>query len=182
MAEMTLASAPPSFALIGFSMGGYVARQMVRLAPTRVSCLVLIATSARADSDAQGRSKGVAAAAPFAGISKTAIRRSLAQDREADAMLVQRIRQMGQRLGGEVFQRQALFRRDGDLDALPEIECPTLIVAGRQDRLRTLNETHELAAGIKHTQLEIVDAGHMIPMEAPVELANAVVPFLNSCR
>jgi pimeloyl-ACP methyl ester carboxylesterase len=47
MAERALRDVQSPFILIGFSMGGYVAREMVRLAPERVSGLVLVATSAR---------------------------------------------------------------------------------------------------------------------------------------
>ena len=43
MAQRALADAPPSFVMVGFSMGGYVAREIVRAAPDRVSGLVLIA-------------------------------------------------------------------------------------------------------------------------------------------
>jgi pimeloyl-ACP methyl ester carboxylesterase len=45
MAEGVLASAPERFVLIGFSMGGYVARTMARRASDRVQALILIATS-----------------------------------------------------------------------------------------------------------------------------------------
>ena len=37
MASLTLEAAPERFALVGFSMGGYVARDMVRRAPERVT-------------------------------------------------------------------------------------------------------------------------------------------------
>jgi pimeloyl-ACP methyl ester carboxylesterase len=49
MARRVIAQAPDRFILIGFSLGGYVAREVVRQAPESVSALVLVATSARAD-------------------------------------------------------------------------------------------------------------------------------------
>ena len=42
MAEATLAVAPPSFALCGFSMGGYVAFEIFRRAPERVERIALM--------------------------------------------------------------------------------------------------------------------------------------------
>src|SRR3954467_13243067 len=42
-----LAHAPPRFALAGLSMGGYIALTMQRQAPSRVSKLALLDTSAR---------------------------------------------------------------------------------------------------------------------------------------
>ena len=53
--EGVLAAAPERFVLIGFSMGGYVARTMARRAPDRVQALILIATSGRADSARERR-------------------------------------------------------------------------------------------------------------------------------
>ncbi|WP_208734676.1 alpha/beta fold hydrolase, partial [Corallococcus praedator] len=53
LARRVLAAAPQRFALAGFSMGGYVAFEMLRQAPQRITRLALIDTSARADSAEQ---------------------------------------------------------------------------------------------------------------------------------
>ena len=50
MAEATLAMAPPAFALVGFSMGGYVAFEILRRAADRVERLALVDTQATPDS------------------------------------------------------------------------------------------------------------------------------------
>src|SRR5262245_39727693 len=49
IANAILATAPPTFALAGLSMGGYVACEIVRAAPERVTRLALLDTNARAD-------------------------------------------------------------------------------------------------------------------------------------
>ena len=46
MAEAALAKAPEQFALAGLSMGGYVALEIMRRAPDRVTRLALLYTSA----------------------------------------------------------------------------------------------------------------------------------------
>jgi len=181
MAADLLEAAPGRFDLVGFSMGGYVARAAQRAAPHRIRRLVLIATSARGDAAVQAQRKAAIAEADpasFRGLSRGSIRTSLAPDREGDTGLVERIRAMSVRLGGETFRRQALVRRDGDMDLLPAIGCPTLVVAGSRDRLRSLDEARELQAGIPGATLRIIDAGHMIPMEAPEELSAALLAFL----
>jgi len=181
MARLTLQQAPGSFVLIGFSMGGYVARDIVRIAPERVSCLVLIATSSRGDSASQARRKSQAAdtmPTRFGGVSRRSIRQSLARAREHDDALIERIHAMSVRLGGETFQRQASLSRDGDTDRLADIRCPTLIVAGRQDRLRSLDEAEELHHGISQSKLVVLEVGHMIPLEAPGELASVLKSFI----
>lgn len=183
MARRALASAPPTFILIGFSLGGYVAREIVRQAPERVRALVLIATSTRPDSPALRQSKGaVAKAAPsvsFSGLSRTAIASSLHPRERDNAEMIERVRMMGVRLGGETFRRQSMLERPGDLHLLDQIQCPTLVVAAGHDRLRSLEESQELHAGIAGSDFAVVeDSGHMIPLEAPQALLDVVVPWL----
>ena len=186
MARRALASAPPSFILVGFSMGGYVARDIVRLAPDygkRVLALVLVATSTRPDTPAMRQRKGaVGHAAPsiaFSGLSRTAVATSLhPKDRHNDA-LIERVRAMSVRLGGEVFRRQSVLDRPGDIDRLGEIRCPTLVIAAAEDQLRSLDEARELQAGIPDASLVVIeDSGHMIPIEAPQRLLDVIVPWL----
>lgn len=182
MAAQALESAPDHFDLLGFSMGGYVAQAMQRAAPGRVRRLALVATSARADSAFQAQRKALVAKADparFGGLSRRAISLSLAPEREGDTALVERIHAMSQRLGGETFRRQSLFQRDGDLNLLAAIDCPTLIVAGSKDRLRSVEESREMQSRIRGSGLVIVESGHMIPMEAPADLSSALTAFLD---
>jgi pimeloyl-ACP methyl ester carboxylesterase len=51
IARRLLADAPERFSLAGLSMGGYIALEVMRLAPSRVSRLALLDTSARPDTD-----------------------------------------------------------------------------------------------------------------------------------
>ena len=182
MAARLLADAPEHFVLVGFSMGGYVAREAVHAAPHRVLALVLVATSAEGDSDVQRQRKEAVARsfdpAKFAGLSRSAVLSSVAPA-HADGPLVARIQAMGDRLGGAVFRRQSALVRTGDADRLGEISCPTLIVAGAEDRLRRLDEAQALHEGIPGSTLAVVPAsGHMIPLEAPAELLAIVGPWL----
>lgn len=186
MARRALAAAPPSFLLIGFSMGGYVARDIARLAPAygkRVQALVLVATSTRPDTPAMRQRKGaVGHAAPsvaFSGLSRIAVASSLHPKDKHNEALIERVRAMGVRLGGEVFRRQSVLERPGDIDRLDQIRCPTLVVAAAQDQLRSLEEARELQAGIPDASLAVIeDSGHMIPIEAPQRLLEVIVPWL----
>ena len=183
MAEHILASAPERFAVVGFSMGGYVAREIARMAPERVLALALVATSARGDTKEYARRKTAAAKAAdparFKGLSRSAVTRSLHPDRAGDDAKIGRIQGMARRLGGEVFVRQASEVRESDLDRLAAIRCPTLIVAADADALRSLEEARELRDGIAGARLTVIaGSGHMIPIEKPAELAAAIVPWL----
>ena len=183
MAQRVLASAPPRFVLIGFSMGGYVAREMVRSGPSRVTALVLVATSARADTPAHARRKQAAAdrvaAGSFTGVSRAAIASALHPDRAADPAMIERIHAMGNRLGGEVFVRQSRLARSHDDDDLGNIRCPALVIAAAQDALRSIAEAEELQQGIPGATLQIVEgSGHMLPLEAPGVLAEVILGWL----
>lgn len=183
MASRALAAAPASFILVGFSMGGYVAREIARLAPGRVRALVLIATSTRADTPSLRHSRAtVGKAAPsvaFSGLSKTAIATSLHPKQAANEALIERVRAMGVRLGGEVFRRQSAIVRSSDRERLTDIRCPTLIIAAGQDRLRSREESEEMHAGIPGSELAVIeDSGHMLPLEAPQALLAIVGPWL----
>ena len=72
---------PEKFSLIGFSMGGYIARQLAAEFPERVESLVLIASSLREDTplEAEEKRKSVQSWSPttFKGLSRHAIARSL---------------------------------------------------------------------------------------------------------
>lgn len=183
MARRALETAPENFLLVGFSMGGYVARAIARLAPERVRALVLIATSTRPDTPSLQKKKGAIgradASIAFSGLSRIAVASSLhPKDRNNDA-LIERVRAMGTRLGGEVFRRQSMLERPGELDRLNEIRCPTLVVAADHDQLRSMEEAKEMQAGIAGAEFAVIeDSGHMIPIEAPDRLADVIVPWL----
>jgi len=183
MARRVLAAAPPQTDVVAFSMGGYVARAMARLAPERVRSLVLVATSARADTPTQARQKAAAVAqlstvASFHGLSRSAIVASLHPDRADDEVLIERVRAMGVRLGKEAFLRQSSLERVSDVEALAQIQCPTLVIAARDDRLRSLEQAQELKDHIPSAQLVVLEhSGHMLPMEAPEEVAQAILAW-----
>ncbi len=183
MARRLLAEAPERFVLVGFSMGGYVAREATRRAPERVRGLVLAATSARSDSRKQAVAKRLAIegveAGHFGGLSRAAAAASVHPDRAGDVDLIERIRAMGRRLGREAFLRQSRLERVGDADRLGAIACPTLVIAARQDRLRSVAESEELRDGIPGATMAVVaDAGHMLPIEAPDALAALILRWI----
>lgn len=180
MARLALENAPADFDLIGFSMGGYVARAMARLAPARVKSLLLVATSGRADTVDQKGSKAAAAAQlasaiSFRGLSRASILASIHPNRLNDEALIERVRAMGVRLGKEVFLRQSLLPRVSDLETLSQIQCPTCVIAAKEDRLRSLDEALEIKEGIPNAQLVVIEgAGHMVPIEDPGAVLQAL--------
>ena len=187
MARRALQTAPPVFVLVGFSMGGYVAREILRQEPDRVAGLILIATSARGDNEVQARRKAALAgqteASAFRGLSASAISSSLHPDSVDRADLIASIQSMSQRLGGGVFRRQSLLERRDERDELYAIRCPTLVVAGDRDKLRSQAEARELHEGIAGSDFVVIEGtGHMIPLEAPDRLVEVMSRWIAGNR
>jgi pimeloyl-ACP methyl ester carboxylesterase len=180
MAGRVLAESPDRFVLVGFSMGGFVARVLTLMAPDRVSGVVFIASSAREYTPAE-RERRIQVSRPGdrPKRSNPGVALGLLPDRERDPVLLDRLRAMQRRLGPEVRRRQAaLIRRDGYGD-LERIACPALVVACRQDRLRRFAETERMAQHLPRGRFEVIeDCGHMAPIERPRELAALLADWI----
>jgi len=184
MARSVLDIAEPTFALAGFSMGGYVAQEIARIAPERIERLALLDTSIRADSPeraARRRALTEAARRPgaFLGISHAILKSYIDPSRLGDADLTGRIVAMTQRLGREVFLRQnSLDRTDGEA-ALRALQVPLLILGGETDQITPLAGLREMAAALPGSHLVVIPgAGHMTPMEAPGPVNGALRHWL----
>lgn len=179
MAAQLLPHAPRRFLLIGFSMGGTVARHVAISCPGRVTGLVLINSSARGDTREQRSHKrdmvAIARRSTFRGHPRRALRSSVHPDRIGDEALLDRIQAMALRLGRDTFLRQLALERHDERGDLERIRCPTLVIASRQDRLRSLAEAEELAAGIDTSAYHVLEnCGHMAPFEQPRALARTI--------
>jgi pimeloyl-ACP methyl ester carboxylesterase len=176
MARRVLGESPERFVLVGFSMGGFVARVLSLMAPERVAGVAFVCTSARGFSDDE-RARRMAGRRHPGGANGVA--RGLHPDRERDPVLLERLRGMQRRLGPEVWKRQAaLVRRDGYAE-LERIACPAVVIAARQDRFRSFGETERMARHMPRAQLEIIDdCGHMAPLEKPHELARLLADWI----
>lgn len=184
VAEQVLAQAPEQFALAGFSLGGFVAQHIVRIAPARVRQLALIDTSIHADSPVRAAQRAAQAASVrlpgvFHGFGNTLMRSYIDASRLQDQALVQRVRDMTARLGAEVFLRQsALDRRDGH-DVLRAYRDPLLIVCGANDRITPVAISEEMHALVPHSRLVVIPrCGHLAPMEKPEEVSAALRAWL----
>ena len=182
MARRVLALAPERFVLVGFSMGGFVARVLALMAPERVAGIAFVATSARGYSDEEvARRK--AGFRPGDRPPRTADAPSVAiglhPDRETDPVLLARLRGMQRRLGREVRARQAGLARPDGYAALTGIACPSLVVACRQDRLRTMAEAERMVQCLPNAAFAVIeDCGHMAPLERPQVLGQILADWI----
>jgi pimeloyl-ACP methyl ester carboxylesterase len=178
MAERVLRDAPPRFALAALSMGGYVAFEILRIAPHRVTRLCLMDTSARPDSTEQAQHRrglmDLARRGRFRGVTPRLLPLLLHADSLSDLRLTQAVMEMCGRVGVEAFlrQQQAILLRPDSRSLLETIAVPTLVLVGAGDVTTPPDLAAEIAAGIPGADFRIIEgAGHLPPMERPGEIS-----------
>ncbi len=185
MAKRVLLNAPPRFVLIGFSMGGYVAQWVYKFAPERVTALILMNTSAHQQSPAEVAQTQaqieLAKQYPFKGLTKRALASSVDPDRTGDQALLDRLQEMAVANGKAVFIRQLSAMRNDGYEDLQKVQCPTLIIASRNDQMRSVEESQQMAERIPQSELVVMEhCGHMTPLEKPVELLEVLAHWFKS--
>ncbi|NNE84777.1 MAG: alpha/beta fold hydrolase [Alphaproteobacteria bacterium] len=173
LARAVLDTAPETFAIAGFSMGGYVALEVLRQAPERVTRLALLDTSSRGDTQdkAAGRHAAIADCEEgrFDDLLDRFIPLLLHPERMSEP-LADRVRAMGHRVGPKLFadrHRAMLTRADGR-DLLAGCDIPVRAICGRSDALTSVEDHQEIADLAPRGRLSIVeDCGHMPPLERP---------------
>jgi pimeloyl-ACP methyl ester carboxylesterase len=173
-ADIVLDAVEGPFALAGFSMGGYVAFEIMRRAPERVARLALIDTSARADTPERraerGRQITLAESGRFQDLVELVLPAVVHPDRVEDPVFMASLRDMAERVGADAFVRQqrTIMSRPDSRDDLKAIRCPTLVMCGRQDAVTPPALSQEMAKSIAGARLALIDdCGHYATMERP---------------
>jgi 3-oxoadipate enol-lactonase len=61
---------------------------------------------------------------------------------------------------------------------IPTLRCPCLLLAGRHDLLRPPSEVHALAERFPDARFELIESGHLMPLQAPAAVAGHMLRFL----
>ncbi|TDW64977.1 pimeloyl-ACP methyl ester carboxylesterase [Novosphingobium sp. PhB55] len=180
MASRVLDAAPERFAIAGFSMGGYVAMEIWRRAPERVTRLALVDTNARADTQPQAELRRAAIrtaqARGFEHVLRGSLRQLVAPD--CPEALFEEVVQMALRVGFGTYmdQQAAIIDRADSLATLGTITVPAMVMVGAADALTPPHLAEEMAQAMASADVGsdsgaayevIADAGHMAPMEQP---------------
>lgn len=185
MAAAVLGEAPDRFALAGLSMGGYVAQEIMRRAPERVTRLALLSTTARADSPEQTAMRrdyiSLAASGRFTPVTERLLPRLVSPARRGDADLIRVITDMAWSIGKEVFVRQqtAIINRPDGLEDLRKVKVPAAMIGGDADELTPPPRLAEMAERIPGAKLTIIpNCGHLCTLEAPDDVSAALRAWL----
>lgn len=190
MAERILDEAAPRFALVGHSMGGRVALEVVARAPERVSRVALLDTGyeALAPGEAGDREKAgryrlleIAQRDGMLAMARDWARGMVHPARLTDHALMDAIHTMIVRAGVAKFEAQirALLARPDRTELLADLRIPTLVLCGSDDSWSPLSRHEVMSRLIKGSHLVAVpECGHMSTMERPEVITAALSAWL----
>lgn len=173
MAKRFVSISPEKFTLIGFSMGGYVALELYRLIPKKIEKLILINSGAKVLSEKgqleRERSLDLIIKGKFDFLIKLIFRNSI-YDKVKHNSLLPLVQAMALEVGIENYKNQlnAILKKPDHSELLPNIECPTLLIACKQDNVMSVERSEHMANQIKHSKLIYMEqCGHMAMLEQP---------------
>ena len=178
----------PQAAVVGLSMGGYVALALWRRHRARVRALALVSTRATADDDATRarrralidlvRREGSAAIAEDQ-VTGAVSRRTLERRPELVRQIV--AMQASAPVEGVVGALEAMLARPDSTGDLAGISVPTIVIAGADDALIRPSTARALHAAIPGSRLELLaGAGHLCNLERAAAFTQVLGEFLMS--
>ena len=181
-----VADVPPErpVLLCGFSMGGYVAIEIIAACAHNVGAICLLGTSGRPESaeGAAQREKAILATErDFEKFTSGVARFGTSIETQSNTALMAEILALLRAVGPAtaVAQNRAIMARGDHRNALAKLTLPVLVLCGKTDQITPPALSEELAALIPGAQLAWIDgAGHMTPLEQPAQLAQHLRNFI----
>ncbi|MBN1395194.1 MAG: alpha/beta fold hydrolase [Pirellulales bacterium] len=172
----------------GLSMGGYIALQFWRKHRQRLRGLVLCDTRAAADSPEAAEARGLMAERllreGMEPMVETTLTRLVAEStRKGRPRLLEELRRVMAATDprGAAAALRGMAQRPDMSDSLAEIDCPALLIVGREDAITPPAEMRAMSEAIRDAKyVEIPDAGHLSPLENPAAVAAALDEFVRS--
>lgn len=167
--------------IAGFSMGGYVAMQILRDAPQRVAALLLLDTREVPDTDDGRRDRfdklrAVEEQQTIEPVIASMLPKMI-HDHTRDAA-VRAIMETSSR-EGVVAALRAMAERPDSAETLRNAHVPTLVVVGDRDEITPPRDAERMVAMMKNAEMApIARAGHMANWEKPEQLNPLIEAFL----
>lgn len=180
-------------AVLGWSMGGYVAQALALARPDLVEALVLLSTDAGGASSLRCSPQTWARLTDVSGTPREQARRLLSllfpPERldEVDAAFGELVADARAALPPDTVRRQAdalaAWARAGVAPRLRELAVPTLVGTGLRDEVIPAGNALLLAEAIRDASLlQVPGAGHALMAEQPERLAGMIIGFLRGER
>lgn len=187
MALSVLEDAPEQFSVVGHSMGGRVALEMMHLVPERIEKFGLMSVGAHpVQPGEQAARMALVDLAEKEGMEALAdkwIPPMVLPARHGDKALMQKIRAMVLRhtpFDHRCHIEAALTRADQSL-YLPAIEHKVLLLCGAEDSWSPLVQHQKIQQQLRTSELHsIADAGHMVTMERPEAVSRVLVNWFTA--
>ncbi len=180
MADKISKTMPGKCVLVGFSLGGYIALELMRHVPHQIEKLILINSGAKAISEKgqleRTRSLELIKKGKFDFLMNVIFKTSI-HDTSQHQALLPLLKSMAEEVGSERYTHQltAILNKPNHLDVLPTIHCPTLLIASKEDKIMPPERSEHMAKCIKNSQLVYVEnCGHVAPLEQP-DLINKII-------
>jgi 3-oxoadipate enol-lactonase len=157
---------------VGVSMGGYLAFELWRQAPERISGLVLSDTRAGPETDEgrAGRERTIRLIREqgATGLWEEMQPKLFSPAAEPEAVELAHSLVLGRNPDDLAACVEAIRDRPDSRPTLPTIDVPTLVVVGEKDELTPPPEAAAIASGIRGAKLvTIPKSGHLPPLERP---------------
>ena len=173
--------------LCGVGLGGMTALRLALAEPSRVGALALLGTSAdpEATLDRVGwlllaelqRATGLVR--PLAPLLERKLFAATTRRERPELVRDHLARIVEKDPRGTFGAVQAVFRRNGVLDRVGAIRCPTLLIAGEEDATTPLAATERLASALPGAELKrLPRTGHLSPIESAPAVESALLGFL----
>jgi 3-oxoadipate enol-lactonase len=172
----------------GHSMGGMIAQELALAHPDRTRSLLLLSSCARTDARAKmineswGQLASVLDAATLSRIILPWIHtRAFFETPGAVEQLIEHFLSYPYPPSPQALHGQSAAICGFDVSTrLREVDCPTLVLTGREDFLFPPVFSEQLAQGIRGSQLVVLEGtGHGLLVESPDKVANAMLDFLS---
>jgi len=167
--------------VIGHSMGGGIALNLALDLPERVLGLGLIATNARLRVS-QAILDGLSHPRTSSRTIQTIVDWSFGG--QVDETQKKLAAHLLEKTRPSVLRDDFVACNDFDVsERLPEINKPTLIICGTEDRMTPLRSSESMAGKIPGSALQTIDlAGHMVMLEQPRRVASILNVFIKSIQ
>lgn len=187
MAQQLLKEAPERFSVVGHSMGGRVALEMMQLAPERIDKFAVMSVGVHPLQPGEREKRmelvELAECEGMEALADRWIPPMVLAARHGDTELMQKIRAMVLRhtaFDHRCHIEAALTRADQSL-YLPSIRHKVLLLCGAEDGWSPLVQHQKIQQQLHSSELHSIgDAGHMVTMEQPEAVSRVLVDWFTA--